>query len=99
MYPPSLEVLEKDPRFLHRVRHIRRLYKDPVTGGDFVLIKDASGGITGVRSSSELEPFKKDGFPYEYANFANRKRYSEWEFVYKPEKQKSAPAESLPPSS
>jgi type II secretory pathway pseudopilin PulG len=84
-YPRSLDVLERDPRFLHRVRHIRRLFKDPITGDDFVLIKDPSGAITGVRSSSDLEPFKKDGFPHEYARFANRKRYSEWEFVYKPE--------------
>jgi len=96
MYPRSLDVLERDQRFLHRVRHIRRLYKDPVTGGDFVLIKDASGGITGVRSSSELEPFKKDGFPYDYAGFANRKRYSEWEFVYRPEKKNSPPQKPSP---
>jgi type II secretory pathway pseudopilin PulG len=64
-YPPNLEVLERDPRFLQRVRHIRRFFKDPITGTDFILIKDASGGITGVRSSSDLEPFKQDGFPYE----------------------------------
>jgi type II secretory pathway pseudopilin PulG len=103
-YPRSLEVLERDPRFLHRVRHIRRLYKDPITGDDFVLIKDPSGAITGVRSSSELEPFKKDGFPFEYAQFANRKRYGEWEFVFKPEtknsslppKTETTPQESLP---
>jgi type II secretory pathway pseudopilin PulG len=95
MYPRSLDVLERDQRFLHRVRHIRRLYKDPVTGGDFALIKDASGGITGVRSSSELEPFKKDGFSYEQASFANRKRYSEWEFVYRPETKNSAPRKPL----
>jgi len=96
-YPRSLEELERDPRFLHRVRHIRRLFKDPISGEDFVLIKDASGAITGVRSASELEPFKKDGFPYEYAQFANRKRYSEWEFVFKPETVKQLQTEpSLP---
>ncbi|ABA87390.1 type II secretion system pseudopilin TklG [Syntrophotalea carbinolica DSM 2380] len=89
-YPPNLEVLERDPRFLQRVRHIRRFFKDPITGTDFVLIRDASGTITGVRSSSNLEPFKKDGFPHEYAHFANCKRYSEWEFVYKPENRNTA---------
>jgi type II secretory pathway pseudopilin PulG len=87
-YPRSLEVLERDPRFLQRVRHIRRFFKDPITGTDFVLIRDASGAIIGVRSSSNLEPFKKDGFPYEYAQFANRKHYSEWEFIFKPETKK-----------
>ncbi len=83
-FPRSLEELERDPRFLQRVRHIRRLYPDPITGQDFVLIRDGSGGITGVRSASELEPFKKEGFPYEYARFSQCKRYSEWEFVFKP---------------
>lgn len=83
-YPRSLEVLERDPRFLHRVRHLRRLYKDPISGEGFVLIKNGAGDIIGVRSSSELEPFKKDGFPYEYANFANRRRYSEWQFIFTP---------------
>lgn len=94
-YPRSLEVLERDPRFLQPARHIRRLFKDPITGTDFVLIKDASGGIIGVRSSSDLEPFKKDGFPSEYNQFAHLNRYSEWEFVYKPETKKPAlPAKS-----
>lgn len=91
-YSPNLEVLERDPRFLQRVRHIRRFFKDPITGTDFVLIRDASGAIIGVRSSSNLEPFKKDGFPYEYARFANCKRYSEWEFIYKPEPNQSSPS-------
>ena len=89
-YPLSLDVLERDPRFLQPARHIRRLFKDPITGEDFVLIRDPSGAITGVRSSSDLEPFKKDGFPSEYNQFAHGKRYREWEFVYRPETKKPA---------
>jgi type II secretory pathway pseudopilin PulG len=94
-FPRSLDVLERDPRFLQPARHIRRLFKDPITGKDFVLIKDALGAIIGVRSSSALEPFKKDGFPYEYAHFAKRKRYSEWAFIFKPEtKSRATPSEN-----
>lgn len=80
-YPRSLEVLLEDPRFLHPVRHLRRLYKDPLTGEDFVLIKNGAGEITGVRSSSELEPFKKDGFPAIYSSFTNRQQYQQWKFI------------------
>ena len=81
-YPRSLEVLEEDPRFLHPIRHIRRLYKDPISGEDFVLVKNGAGDIIGVHSSNKLEPFKKDGFPAVYSSFSNRQRYSEWRFIF-----------------
>lgn len=83
-YPRSLEVLLEDPRFLHPVRHLRRPYKDPLTGDDFVLIRNGAGDIIGVRSSSEQEPFKKDGFLAIYSSFTNRKQYLEWQFLFKP---------------
>ncbi len=81
-YPASLEDLLRDPRSLDPVRHLRRLYPDPMTGKDWVIIKDPAGGIRGVRSSSEEEPFKKDDFPEEYEDFKDRLKYSEWEFSY-----------------
>lgn len=86
-YPARLEDLLRDPRALQPVRHIRRLYPDPFTGEDWVIIKDPGGGIRGVRSSSEEEPFKKDGFPEEYESFTDREKYSEWEFAYTPPKK------------
>jgi type II secretory pathway pseudopilin PulG len=97
MFPSSLEDLLKDPRSLQTVRHIRQLYKDPMTGEDWVLIREggkisgtvaasANGGrIIGVRSSSDLEPFKKDGFSKEYEKFKGAAKYSDWEFVYEKE--------------
>lgn len=94
-FPREIERLEKDPRFLKKVRHIRRLYKDPITGEDFVLIKDPAKGIIGVRSASEEEPFKKDGFPTEYAAFVGKSRYSDWQFIFKP-KIKSNPHRKTP---
>ena len=94
MFPQKLENLVKDPRFLGAERHIRRLYLDPMTGDDWVLIKDKSGRITGVKSSSTLEPFRKDGFPEEYEKFEGAESYSSWEFVYEPKSQKKAPAKA-----
>jgi type II secretory pathway pseudopilin PulG len=88
LFPQKLENLIKDPRFLGAERHIRRLYPDPMTGEDWVLIKDKSGRITGVRSGSDLEPFRKDGFPEEYEKFEGAESYSSWEFVYEPKSQK-----------
>jgi type II secretory pathway pseudopilin PulG len=102
MFPPSLEDLLKDPRSLQTLRHIRKLYKDPMTGEDWVLIRQggtvggtvtataATGGIIGVRSSSDLEPFKKDGFSEENEEFKDKEKYSEWEFKFEPDKKSSA---------
>ncbi len=85
-YPARLDDLLRDPRFPQPVRHLRRLYPDPFTGEEWVFIKDPAGGIRGVRSASEDEPFKKAGFPEEYEDFADRMKYSEWEFSYTPSK-------------
>jgi type II secretory pathway pseudopilin PulG len=95
--PTKLEDLLKDPRALQSVRHLRRLYADPMTGDDWLLIKDAGGRIRGVKSASNLEPFKKDGFPEGYEKFRGAERYSDWEFVYQaPAPAKAVPAPSLP---
>ena len=94
-YPAKLEDLIKDPRSLARKKHMRQLYADPLTGGDWVLIKDKAGRITGVRSSSDLEPFKQDGFSLEYENFAGATSYTAWEFNYQP--QIKAPTSGVQP--
>jgi type II secretory pathway pseudopilin PulG len=83
-YPARLEDLIRDPRSPATVRHIRRLYRDPVTGGEWVLIKDQLGRIKGVRSASELEPFRKDNFPEGYERLRGAESYSAWEFVVEP---------------
>ncbi len=86
-YPAKLKDLLKDPRSLAPKKHIRRLFIDPMTGGDWELIKDKGGRITGVHSSSSLEPFQQDGFPAEYEAFVGAASYTAWEFNYLPKKQ------------
>ena len=95
-YPSSLEDLLRDPRSGGVLRHIRKLYKDPMTGEDFEVIRaggtvtgagnapQVAGGIIGVRSKSDLEPFKKDGFPEQFQSFSKATKYSDWQFVYQP---------------
>lgn len=85
-YPPSLDDLIKDPRFPQTVRHLRRIYLDPMTGGEWETIKAPDGGISGVRSSSTLQPFRDKDFPEGLESFEGKDSYREWEFVYVPAK-------------
>ncbi len=83
-YPTSLEALLKDPRTPATVRHLRKLYADPVTGEPFETIKTREGWIVGVRSTSERKPEKDANFPSGLESFTGKARYREWEFVYRP---------------
>lgn len=97
LLPSSLEALLKDPRSTSTVRHLRQLYNDPLTGKDLIPIKGPGGRITGVRSGSSLEPFKKDNFSKENKNFANKIAYSDWQFVFEPKTvKKTTPKKSSP---
>ena len=88
-YPQNIEDLLKDNRTLLGKRHLRRQYKDPVTGEDFVLIRDKTkgNGIIGVQSESQKKPLKQDNFPDQYASFKGAESYSAWKFVYLPQQQ------------
>jgi len=90
LYPNSLEELVEDPRSTSAMRHLRKVYLDPITGEDFVLIKEG-GRIKGVKSSSTRTPFRQEGFPEEYAAFEGATSYDQWEFVYQPPKAKTNP--------
>lgn len=83
-YPRSLEDLVKDPRQPGTVRYLRRLYPDPVTGKEWVLVKAPDGGILGVHSASDEAPFKSAGFKLRDRSFAGALKYSDWKFVYQP---------------
>ena len=82
MLPNRLEDLVRDPRSAGVVRHLRRIYPDPMTGESFVLIKDQGGRIRGVRSPSDEKPFQTDNFPPGLEDFAGAERYSQWDFIY-----------------
>ncbi len=84
MLPTKLEHLLRDPRFPNTVRHLRKLYDDPMTGEQWQLVTDPAERIIGVHSSSDLEPFQKDGFPKELQKLQGKNSYSEWQFVVDP---------------
>ena len=80
-YPARLQDLLNDPRFLSK-RHIRKLYCDPITGGDWDLILTSDGYISGVVSKSKKKPIKQKNFPPELKNFEGAEHYSEWTFMF-----------------
>ncbi|TLM65422.1 MAG: type II secretion system protein [Deltaproteobacteria bacterium] len=84
MYPAKLDDLLKDPRMPGVVRHLRRLYDDPMTGKKWEPVKDPAEKLIGVRSTSPLEPFQQAGFPKGLETLEGKTSYREWEFVYVP---------------
>lgn len=81
--PQTLDDLTGDNRRPTPVRHLRRAYRDPMTRGEFVLIRaPETQGILGVHSAASAAPLKTVGFAAENETFANAARYSEWRFVF-----------------
>jgi type II secretory pathway pseudopilin PulG len=81
--PKNFNELLSDSRFPSTVRHLRRLYRDPMTGEtEWGLVKDADGGISGVYSLSSDSPFKRAGFPAVYEQFAEAEAYRDWVFRF-----------------
>jgi type II secretory pathway pseudopilin PulG len=96
-YPNSIDDLLMDNRTATGKRHLRQRYKDPISGEDFVEIRNTvTNRIIGVNSKSDKQPLKQEGFPAVYSNklpltqagfplryndFEGTSRYSEWLFV------------------
>ena len=89
-YPAKLADLLEDKRYPMPVRHLRKLYKDPITGGDMAIVEvPGGGGVMGVYSRSEDEPVKSGNFSAKNQAFAElpadeARRYSDWKFIHSP---------------
>jgi len=80
-FPPSIDELLSDSRTPQGKHHLRRRYKDPMTGEEFVEIRDArTRRVIGVHSASVKTPLKQGNFPAPYETFNGIGRYSDWEF-------------------
>jgi len=80
--PKSLHDLVKAPGTVAVRRYLRKNYKDPITNGDWELIKSRNGRtLLGVRSRSKTRPLKQGGFPEAFGNFAGSQEYSDWVFI------------------
>jgi type II secretory pathway pseudopilin PulG len=85
-YPKSLDDLVEDKRFPMPMRHLRRVYPDPITGtSDWGLVEMPNhGGIMGVFSKSEAKPIKQSSFSTAQAPFEDADSYTKWTFTYSP---------------
>ena len=81
--PQSIDDLLEDNRRPGVVRHLRRAYRDPLTGGELVPIRAPdTQGIVGVMSQATGRPLKIAGFPPENEAFSNAASYADWRFVF-----------------
>ena len=82
-YPRRLEDLLKDPRYPGTIRHLRKIYADPITGKKkWGLVRLPNGGIVGVYSLSEKAPIKTGNFRPADRSLMNKQRYTDWKFVH-----------------
>jgi type II secretory pathway pseudopilin PulG len=83
-FPRKLDDLVRDPRYPGTVRHIRKIYADPITGKvRWKLITTPDCRILGVHSLSKKAPIKVGNFlrPAD-KRFEKKQQYSDWWFVY-----------------
>lgn len=80
--PKALEDLVRDPRFPGTVRHLRRIYSDPLTGSKrwgLVFTEDGER-LVGVYSLAGGRPIKAAGFDERFVGFSAQASYSAWVF-------------------
>lgn len=83
--PRNLDDLLEDDRRPGIVRHLRRAWRDPLTGGEFALIHTPDAqGIVGVVSKATGRPFKTAGFSPEDEAFSAARSYADWRFAFIP---------------
>lgn len=81
-YPQTLDELLEDARYPNPRRHLRKLYRDPITASDdWGLLRSIDGRITGVYSRSQDTPLKQSGFNAQWADFEGVGHYADWQFA------------------
>jgi type II secretory pathway pseudopilin PulG len=81
-YPDKLEALALDARFVGTVRHLRKLYPDPVNPGmPWGTVKDPSGRIVGVYSQSEAQPLADRPMRWGGGLMPAARSYTDWKFL------------------
>lgn len=79
--PAELSELTCDTRSGRLVRHIRKIYADPLTGrADWGVVRDDQGFILGVYSLAAGKPIKQEGFSPTQAGFRGAESYRDWVF-------------------
>jgi type II secretory pathway pseudopilin PulG len=83
-YPPSLQALLLDTRYVGTKRHLRALYADPVNAGQpWGLLRDTDDRITGVYSQSTDAPIAQGTIDLTAFTLAPAAHYADWKFTVK----------------
>jgi type II secretory pathway pseudopilin PulG len=79
--PETLQQLVEDRRGPALVRHLRRIYRDPLTGDATWGLEKAGGRIGGIFSLAPGVPIRKHDLPAELAiGETGVERYADWVF-------------------
>jgi type II secretory pathway pseudopilin PulG len=90
-WPTTLQQLVEDKRFPTPRRHLRRIYRDPLTGrAEWGLVREGDA-IVGIHSLSNLAPIRRHELSPALDDAAkSATRYSEW--IFRPAVQGGASA-------
>lgn len=80
--PASLDDLVNDTRFIGTMRHLRRLYPDPIDPTrPWGLLLDTDGRVMGVYSQSQEAPLAQGPQRIGALRLAPAERYADWKFT------------------
>jgi type II secretory pathway pseudopilin PulG len=82
-YPSDMNELLEDRRGGGLRRHLRAAYSDPVTNASWGLVVAPDGGIMGVFSRSERQPWKRTALSLAHADLPPAQQYTDWKFIAK----------------
>ena len=83
-YPPKLESLLFDDRMVSTVRHLRKLYVDPLDPSrPWGVVLGPDGTVRGVYSRGESTPINGEPIDLGFLMLPAALRYSDWKFVPK----------------
>ena len=77
VYPQSLADLTRLPK-----PFLRKIYSDPMSHGDWEVLRAPTGGIMGVRSKSKDRPIRQRDFPPVVRHFEGKPTYYDWVFQH-----------------
>lgn len=81
-YPPSLESLLMDDRYIGTRRHLRKLYLDPLDPRrPWGIVRAPDGGVMGVYSIDERRPYRRERWRSLFVELPPAETYQEWKFV------------------
>ena len=84
-WPTDLRDLLDDRRMVVMTRHLRRIDPDPFTeDGQWGLIREVGGGITGVHSRSQAQPLIVSAVELDAYGVRPGERHAQWRFEYRP---------------